>query len=157
MAKFRRNRFSYSNTPKYGQNWVFLPIFSFFPFLNSIFLNLEPKTWFFIHQMWDEISQMTNICHKCTQNETFKFDQKRNCPLSNARWGLGGSKSLDLNIATVERYGDSHLVAKSPFSKKATVYLATVTISTVANYTLPFKNQISNVKCPGEEAGSHFC
>ena len=52
-------------------------------------------------------------------------------------FGLGGSKSLDLNIATVKRYGDSHLVAKSPFSKKATVYLATVTISTVANYTLP--------------------
>ena len=51
--------------------------------------------------------------------------------------GMGGSKSLDLNIATVKRYGDSHLVAKSPFSKKATVYLATVTISTVANYTLP--------------------
>ena len=52
-------------------------------------------------------------------------------------WGLRGSKSLDLNIATVKRYGDSHLVAKSPFSKKATVYLTTVTISTVANYTLP--------------------
>ena len=48
-----------------------------------------------------------------------------------------GSKSLDLNIATNKRYGDSRLVAKSPFSKKATVYLATVTIATVANYTLP--------------------
>ena len=35
--------------------------------------------------MWDEISQMTNICHPCTQNGTFKFYQKRNCPLSNAR------------------------------------------------------------------------
>ena len=51
-------------------------------------------------------------------------------------WGWG-SKSLDLNIATNKRYGDSRLVAKSPFSKKATVYLATVTIATVANYTLP--------------------
>ena len=48
-----------------------------------------------------------------------------------------GSKSLDLNIATNKRYGDSRLVAKSPFSEKATVYLATVTIATVANYTLP--------------------
>ena len=46
-------------------------------------------------------------------------------------------KSWDLNKATVQRYGDSRLVAKSPFSKKATVYLATVTIATVANYTLP--------------------
>ena len=54
--------------------------------------------------------------------------------------GDGGSKSLDLNMATVKRYGDSHLVAKSPFSKKATVYLATVTISTVANYTLPWES-----------------
>ena len=52
-------------------------------------------------------------------------------------WRWGGSKILDFNIATVKRYGDNRLVAKSPFSKKATVYLATVTISTVANYTLP--------------------
>ena len=47
---------------------------------------------------------------------------------------------MDLNIATNKRYGDSRLVAKSPFSKKATVYLATVTIATVANYTLPLKH-----------------
>ena len=36
-AKFRRNRFSYSNTPKYAQNWLFLAIFPFFLFLRSIF------------------------------------------------------------------------------------------------------------------------
>ena len=55
-----------------------------------------------------------------------------------------GSKSLDLNIATNKRYGDSRLVAKSPFSEKATVYLATVTIATVANYTLPIKKYMVN-------------
>ena len=56
------------------------------------------------------------------------------------QWGYKiwlGFKSLDLNIATNKRHGDSHLVAKSPFLKKATVYSATVTIATVANYTLP--------------------
>ena len=26
--------------------------------------------------MWDEISQMTDICHKCTKNGIFKFDKK---------------------------------------------------------------------------------
>ena len=36
-AKFRRNRFSYSNTPKHVQNWLFLGIFSFFLFLRTIF------------------------------------------------------------------------------------------------------------------------
>ena len=60
----------------------------FFCFWGPFFENFKPKICFFIHQMWNEISQMTNICHKCTQNGTFKFDQKRNCPLSNARWGV---------------------------------------------------------------------
>ena len=36
---------------------------------------------------------MTNICHKCTKNGTFKFDQKRNCPPSRARWASGRLKS----------------------------------------------------------------
>ena len=40
MAKYRRNRFGYSNTPKYVQNWLFLGIFSFFLFLMSIFWEL---------------------------------------------------------------------------------------------------------------------
>ena len=42
-AKFRRNRFSYSNTPKHAQNWLFLAIFSFFLFLRSIFFTLGIK------------------------------------------------------------------------------------------------------------------
>ena len=29
-AKFRRNRFSYSNTPKHAQSWLFRGIYSFF-------------------------------------------------------------------------------------------------------------------------------
>ena len=57
-------------------------IFSVFYF--HFFKTLELKIWFFIHQIWDEISQMTNIYHNCTQNQSFKFCQKRNCPLSNA-------------------------------------------------------------------------
>ena len=68
MAKFRRNRFSYSNTPKHAQNWFlghFL-IFSFF--VVHFFQNFEPKIWLFIYQILDEISQMTDICHKSTQN-----------------------------------------------------------------------------------------
>ena len=64
-----------------------------------------------------------------------------------------GSKSLDLNIATNKRYGDSRLVAKSPCSKKATVYLATVTIATVANYTLPEKVNST----PGSYPFSFIC
>ena len=39
-AKFRRNRFGYSNTPKHAQNWLFWGIFSFFLFLMSIFWEL---------------------------------------------------------------------------------------------------------------------
>ena len=70
--------------PKIGCFWAFS---HFFSFLGPFFENLEPKICFFIHQMLDEISQMTNICQKFTQNRTFKFYQKRNCPLSNARWG----------------------------------------------------------------------
>ena len=69
--------------PKIGCFWAFS---HFFSFLGPFFENLEPKICFFIHQMLDEISQMTNICQKFTQNRTFKFYQKRNCPLSNARW-----------------------------------------------------------------------
>ena len=37
MAKFRRNRFSYWNTPKHGQNWLFWGIFSFFLILKFIY------------------------------------------------------------------------------------------------------------------------
>ena len=39
-AKFRRNRFSYSNTQKHAQNWLFWGIFSFFLFLRYIFWEL---------------------------------------------------------------------------------------------------------------------
>ena len=39
-AKFRRTRFSCSNTPKHAQNWLFLGIFSFFLFLRSLFWEL---------------------------------------------------------------------------------------------------------------------
>ena len=51
----------------------FCPFSHFSRFSIPFFSNLEPKTWFFIHQMWDEISQMTNICHKCTQLELSNF------------------------------------------------------------------------------------
>ena len=48
MAKFRRNRFGYSNTPKHVQNWLFLGIFSFFLFLRSFFLRtLRTQNLFF--------------------------------------------------------------------------------------------------------------
>ena len=30
---------------------------------------------------------MTDICHKCTENGTFKFDQKQNCTPSKAQYG----------------------------------------------------------------------
>ena len=46
-AKFRRNRFSYSNTPKHVQNWLFLGIFSFFLFLRSIFWELWTQNLLF--------------------------------------------------------------------------------------------------------------
>ena len=68
--------------PKIG---CFGAFFHFFCFWGPFFENLEPKICFFIHQMWDEISQMTNICQKLTQNWTLKFYQKWNCPLSNVR------------------------------------------------------------------------
>ena len=83
--------------PKIGCFW---PFSHFFCFWGPFFEKLEPKICLFIHQMWDEISQMTNICHKCTQNGTFKFDQKRNCPLSNARWG--GHRGLILEVSKCE-------------------------------------------------------
>ena len=47
MAKLRRNRFSYSNTPKHVQNWLFLGIFSFFLFLRSIFWELWTQNLLF--------------------------------------------------------------------------------------------------------------
>ena len=71
----------HQNMPKIGCFW---PFSHFFCFWGPFFEKLDLRICLFIHQMWDEISQMTNICHKCTQNGTFKFDQKRNCPLSNA-------------------------------------------------------------------------
>ena len=39
-AKFRQNRFSYSNTQKHAQNWLFWSIFSFFLFLRYVFWEL---------------------------------------------------------------------------------------------------------------------
>ena len=72
----------HQNMPKIGCFW---PFSHFFCFWGPFFEKLDLRICLFIHQMWDEISQMTNICHKCTQNGTFKFYQKRNCPLSNAR------------------------------------------------------------------------
>ena len=39
-AKFKRNTFGYSNTPKHAQNWLFWGIFSFFLFLRYIFWEL---------------------------------------------------------------------------------------------------------------------
>ena len=48
----------------------------FFSFWGPFFENSEPQICFFIYQMWDEISQMTDICHKCTKNGIFKFDKK---------------------------------------------------------------------------------
>ena len=69
-AKFRRNRFIYSNTPKHAQNWLFLGIFLFFLFLRSIFWELWTQNLL----LWDKISRMTDLCHKCTKNGTFKFD-----------------------------------------------------------------------------------
>ena len=54
-AKFRRNRFSCSNTPKHAQNWLFLGIFSFLLFWGPFFGNFEPQICFFIHQIWDKI------------------------------------------------------------------------------------------------------
>ena len=78
----------HQNMPKIGCFWAFS---HFFCFWGPFFEQLEPKICLFIHQMWDEISQMTNICQKFTQNGTFKFYQKRNCPLSNARCLLASS------------------------------------------------------------------
>ena len=46
-AKFRRNRFRYSNTPKHAQNWLFLGIFSFFLFLRTIFWELWTQNLLF--------------------------------------------------------------------------------------------------------------
>ena len=65
-VKFRRNRFSHSKTPKHAQNWLFLIVFSFFLFLRSTFSEEEEGT--------------------------LNFDQKRKCPLSNARWGGRGGR-----------------------------------------------------------------
>ena len=90
----------HQNMPKIGCFW---PFSHFFCFWGPFFEKLDLRICLFIHQMWDEISQMTNICHKFTQNGTFKFYQKRNCPLSNARWapsvgGRGGQKTEHQNF-----------------------------------------------------------
>ena len=68
---------------KIGYFWAYS---HFFCFWGPFFENFEPKICLFI---WDEISQMTDLCHKWTKNGTFKFGQKRNCPPSKARWGRG--------------------------------------------------------------------
>ena len=60
---------------------------------------------------------MTNICHKCTQNGTFKFYQKRNCPLSNARcppdtaWlqSIWGSSSKQANFVIKNIFPYAHI------------------------------------------------
>ena len=52
MAKFRRNRFSYSNTPKHFKNWLFLGIFSI-SVLEVHFLRiLNPKSAFLFIKCW---------------------------------------------------------------------------------------------------------
>ena len=51
-------------TPKHAPNRLFWGIFSSFYFWGPFLLNFAPKICLFIHQMWDAISQMTEICHK---------------------------------------------------------------------------------------------
>ena len=82
---------THQNMPKIG---CFGAFSHFFCFWCQFFENFEPEICFVVHQMWDKISQMTNICQKCTQKGTFKSDQKRNCPPSKARCPLNGKNPL---------------------------------------------------------------
>ena len=72
----------HQNMPKIGCFW---PFSHFSCFWDPLFSHLEPKNPNFVHQMLDKISQMIWIGHFWTQKETLNFDQKRNCPVSNAR------------------------------------------------------------------------
>lgn len=83
-AKLRQTRFSYLNTPKHTQNWLFWGIFSFFCCWGLFFEKFESIICFFYaSSVWWNIPNDWYI-PQVYENGTFKFHQKRNCPPSNA-------------------------------------------------------------------------
>ena len=55
--------------------------------------------------MLHEIPQMIYCGHFRTEEGTFNFDQKQNCPVTNARWG--GVQSLCPNVGSYKLNGGS--------------------------------------------------
>ena len=60
---------THQNMPKIG---CFGAFSHFFCFWCQFFENFKPKICFLVHQMCDKISQMTNICQKCTTRGQFR-------------------------------------------------------------------------------------
>ena len=84
----------HQNMPRIGCFWAFS---NFFCFWGPFFENFEPKICFFIHQMWDEISQMTDLCHNCKK---WNFQIWLKTKLSSLQSTVGGGGSVEHTIKT---------------------------------------------------------
>ena len=70
----------HQNMPKIGCFWAFS---HFFCCWGPFFENFKPQICFFILYMWDEISHMTDLCHKFTKQDIdqgyFSFHRWLSC------------------------------------------------------------------------------
>ena len=86
-AKSRRNIFSYSNTPKHAQNWLFWGIFSFFAVFVVDFLRiLNPIFVFLIIKCGMKYAEWPIYATSVHKTELWKITKKRNCPPGHAFW-----------------------------------------------------------------------